>query len=253
MFLISTFLFAVGFNLFLFLPAYFLRTDKLTDISYALTFIILSVYGLLIGGITTAKLLVAVLAVLWAVRLGSYLLYRIHKIGRDVRFDERRNSFVSFGSFWLLQGVTVWVVLVPLLLFLQKSNPSLNTLSYIGMIVWLFGLCVESIADWQKFQFKSNKKNKGRWIDVGIWQYSRHPNYFGEILVWVGVYLSVFSALSGSEAVFGLVSPVYIALLLLFVSGVPLLEKSADKKWGSNPKYQDYKKRTSVLILWPKK
>jgi steroid 5-alpha reductase family enzyme len=253
MFLLTTFIFAVGFNLALFLPAYFFRTDKLTDISYALTFIILALYGLFAGGVTPPKLLVVALVVIWAIRLGAYLLYRIHKMGRDKRFDERRNNFLSFGSFWLLQGVTVWVVLISTLLFLQSENPSLTWLSFVGILIWLFGLSVESLADWQKFQFISNKANKGKWIDSGVWRYSRHPNYFGEILVWVGVYLTVVSALSVSAGLLGLLSPAYIALLLLFVSGVPLLEKSADKKWGDNPEYQEYKRKTSVLVLWPRR
>lgn len=252
MFLLGTFIFAVGFNLALFLPAYFFRTDKLTDISYALTFIILAMYGLFAGGVTASKLVVVAMVVIWAIRLGAYLLYRIHKMGRDKRFDERRNNFLSFGSFWLLQGVTVWVVLIATLLFLQNINPVLTWFSFVGILIWLFGLVVESLADWQKFQFISNKANKGKWIASGVWRYSRHPNYFGEILVWVGVYLTVVSAFSPSTGLLGLLSPAYITLLLLFVSGVPLLEKSADKKWGDNPKYQEYKRKTSVLVLWPR-
>jgi steroid 5-alpha reductase family enzyme len=235
----------------MFLPAYFLRTDKLTDISYALTFVLLAGYGLFSGGVSGAKLLAFLLVTAWAVRLGSYLLYRIHKMGKDKRFDERRNNFLSFGSFWILQGVSVWVVLLPTLFFLQLPSPQLGWLSLLGGLIWAVGLVIETLADWQKFQFISNPANKGNWIASGVWRYSRHPNYFGEILVWVGMYLVVVSPLAVSAALFGLVSPVYIATLLIFVSGIPLLEKSADAKWGDNPAYQQYKKQTSPLVLLP--
>jgi len=119
--------------------------------------------------------------------------------------------------------------------------------------VWFVGLVLEATADLQKYRFSRDPKNKGAWIDEGVWRYSRHPNYFGEILVWVGVYLLAFPALIGWEKVIGLASPVLIICLLLFVSGVPLLEKAADARWGNEPAYKRYKRRTSILILLPKR
>ncbi len=249
--LLLAFFVALGVNILMFFPAYFLRTDKLTDISYALTFVLLAGYALFAGGSTMAKVVIFAMVTLWAVRLGSYLLYRIHKMGKDKRFDERRNNFVSFGSFWILQGVSVWVVLLPTLFFLQLPSPQLGWVSVFGGLIWAVGLVIETLADWQKFQFISNPANKGKWIASGVWRFSRHPNYFGEILVWVGMYLVVVSPLAVSAALFGLLSPVYIATLLIFVSGIPLLEKSADAKWGDDPAYQKYKRQTSPLVLLP--
>jgi len=123
----------------------------------------------------------------------------------------------------------------------------------VGVVLWLIGLVVEAVADWQKFQFIQNKKNKDKWIQSGIWKYSRHPNYFGEIMVWFGVYVFVVSGLTGSEQLFAMASPLFITFLLLFVSGVPLLEKSADAKWGKEPAYKKYKKSTSILLPLPPK
>jgi len=123
----------------------------------------------------------------------------------------------------------------------------------IGVAVWAIGLVCETIADLQKMAFSNDPANKDKWIDTGIWHYSRHPNYFGEILVWVGVYLYTLASLPLLPAVIGLVSPAFIIILLLFISGIPILEKSADKRWGSESKYQAYKKRTSILIPFASK
>ena len=243
---------ALGLNILMFIPAYLWKTDKLTDISYAVTFALLAIIGLIAGGISTPSVILVIAILIWSIRLGSYLLIRILKMGRDKRFDEMRKSFWRFGGFWVLQGLTVWVVLLPSLLFLVKSPTELSWYTYAGLAIWACGLAIEAVADMQKFKF-NNTKNKGKWIDTGVWKYSRHPNYFGEMALWFGLYIFVFGNLSNTEALIGIVGPLYIALLILFVSGVPLLEKRADKKWGDNPEYIKYKQSTSILIPWFKK
>lgn len=238
----------------MFIPAYFFATDKLTDISYAVSFVLVALYGLIVGGAALPSIVLSTMIFLWALRLGTYLLIRIHKMGRDKRFDGMRESFSRFFKFWFFQGLTVWVVLVPTLLFMFSEVPaSLDGAMLIGIIIWLVGLLVEVVADYQKFAFIQNPQNKGKWIASGLWKYSRHPNYFGEILVWVGVYIFTLSILSGVSAFLALVGPLYIASILLFFSGVPLLEKGADKHWGNDPQYQAYKKRTSLIIPLPNK
>ena len=147
----------------------------------------------------------------------------------------------------LLTMETVFVIMIPALLFLS-SDAEVTAISYLGLVVWIFGLFVETVADIQKFNF--SKRGKGKWIASGLWKYSRHPNYFGEILCWVGIYLFTFSSLSVAGKFLGLLSPVFISFLLIFVSGIPILEKYADKKWGKDKEYRRYKKRTSVLIPW---
>lgn len=247
-------LFSFTINGVMFLVAYKKKTDKLTDISYALTFFSLVTYGAIAGRVdSTYHWVLAFMVTLWAVRIGSYLLMRIRKIGKDKRFDDKRDNFVKFGSFWALQAITVWIVMLGALKFLSVSVDSAS-LSYmaVGFAIWGVGLVVEAIADMQKFVFINDSKNKGKWIDTGLWKYSRHPNYFGEILVWVGVFVYVSSALSGVNQLIAFISPLFIAFLLIFVSGIPLLEKSADKRWGNDKRYQKYKDETSILVPLPK-
>ncbi|HET9411907.1 MAG TPA: DUF1295 domain-containing protein, partial [Candidatus Saccharimonadales bacterium] len=190
---------------------------------------------------------------IWAVRLGGFLLYRISKTGKDSRFDNIRDNFIAFGRFWLGQGLSVWVILLPALVAFTASSPNIAPLAWIGVVVWALGLALESAADWQKFTFNSLPANKGKWIQSGVWKYSRHPNYMGEMLVWIGLYLYAVSVLSLPLGIAVAVGPLFIISLLLFISGIPLLEKFADARWGTNAEYKKYKSRTSMLIPWPPK
>ncbi len=252
-YLLTALLVSLGINIVLFLFAYFFKTDKLTDAAYALSFMVLALFGFLGGEVTVSRLLVTGMVVVWAIRLGGFLLYRIQKIGRDQRFDAWRHSFWLLGRFWVLQAITAWVVMLPVLFALSKSNIELHMLAFIGFAIWLGGLSLESVADLQKFNFSQNTRNKDKWIAEGVWSWSRHPNYFGEMTVWVGTYITVFLSLSGVERVIGLASPLFIIGILLFATGIPILEKKADERWGSDKAYQDYKKRTSILIPRPPK
>jgi steroid 5-alpha reductase family enzyme len=246
--LIFSLLVSVGLNVLMFIPAFIFKTDKLTDISYALTFVLISFYGLLNNALTATSLILFLMIFFWAFRLGTYLLIRIRKIGRDKRFDEMREKFFSFLRFWLLQGISVWIILLPSILFLNNPYPEFDFLFVLGLIIWLKGLIIESLADYQKYRFINNSENRGKWISSGVWKYSRHPNYFGEILVWLGIFVFAISGLNFCDVLIGVISPVYISLLLVFVSGIPELEKRANEKWGSNPGYQEYKRKTPVLI-----
>lgn len=232
----------------MFVPAYYYKTDKLTDLSYAISFVAISLYGFLFGGLTFPSLILFIMILLWATRLGGYLFIRINKVKKDSRFDEMRNKFWSFIRFWVLQGFTVWVVLIPSNLFFLNRVESTNNLGIIGILFWLTGLLIETFSDLQKYRFINKSKNKGKWINSGLWKYSRHPNYFGEITLWFGVYIYTLFGLDSGQALLGLVSPIYISVLIIFVSGVPLLEKAADKKWGKDEDYQEYKKNTNVLV-----
>lgn len=249
--ILTTLAIALLINVAVFVPAYLLRTDKLTDITYALTFVALALYGLVAGPADSAHRLLFVLVCVWAARLGGYLLLRIHSIGRDARFDDRRGSFLRFGAFWLLQGVTVWVVMLPSTFFFARQVDRIPAWAFIGFAVWLAGLVIETIADAQKYRFRTDPRNEGRWIEHGLWRYSRHPNYLGEIMLWTGVYLYTLSGLSIRQALVGAVGPVYLALLIILVSGIPILEKRADERWGGNEAYRRYRRRTGVLLPLP--
>jgi len=244
---------AMLIQLILFIPAFGYKTDKLTDLSYAITFIVLSVLLLSITTITTGKIVLLIMIVLWAIRLGSYLVKRIHHMGRDARFDGIREDFFKFLGFWLLQGFTVWVIMIPAALYFSLPQTRLTWLSVIGILIWAKGLIVETVADYQKFSFRKDSRNANKWIDSGLWAYSRHPNYYGEILCWLGVYIFTAASLSGFPVLLGLISPVFITLLLLYYSGIPSLEKNADARFGHDRRYKSYKKNTSLLILWPPK
>lgn len=240
--------FSVGINILMFIPAFIKKTDKLTDISYALTFIALGLFNFAQSDASFAKLIMLAAILLWAGRLGGFLLIRIRRTKTDKRFDGMREDFVRFLGFWLIQGVTVFVVSINSTLFFSSANSTLTWVSWLGLIIFLTGLSIEAVADYQKYQFSQNPKNKGQWIRSGLWSISRHPNYFGEISVWTGLYIFSFAALCDSARLFSLASPLYIALLIIFVSGIPLLEKSADSRWGKDKGYQAYKTKTPVLI-----
>jgi steroid 5-alpha reductase family enzyme len=244
---------SVLINGLLFVVAFRYKTDRLTDISYALSFIALALYALYTGSLTPARFVLYAMIFMWAARLGGFLLFRIWRTGVDHRFDGIRESFWKFSKFWLAQAVSVWVILLSSLLAFAAPNLMFTWLSVLGAAVWGLGWLIETVADAQKYRFTTNPANKDKWIATGIWKYSRHPNYFGEMLVWIGLYIMVLPVLSGWSVVVALASPLFIVCLLLFVSGIPPLEKSADARWGNNPDYQAYKKRTSVLVLLPPK
>lgn len=239
---------ALVINLVLFLIAYRKQTDKLTDITYSFTFIFLLVISFFLHSFSLVKVVLLLMVVIWALRLGGFLWIRINRMGTDERFDEMRTDFWSFGKFWLLQGFSVFVISIPSLFFMRSSFEEVSAVTIIGFFIWLTGFALETIADFQKFQFKSNPQNKGKWISSGLYQYMRHPNYLGELLVWYGIYLFVLPALTNIQLLVGLLSPLFITILLLFVSGIPLLEKSAQKKWGSDEAYLAYKNKTGKLF-----
>jgi steroid 5-alpha reductase family enzyme len=228
------------------------RTDKLTDISYGLTFVITVLVILVLRGRTSsAHILMAALVTVWGFRLGVYLLVRILHIGRDERFDGKRENLGKFAQFWVLQIVSIWVVLLPVILYLSSSvRPGVSWALILGGILWLLGFVVEFTADQQKFVFKKKPENRKKWIESGLWKFSRHPNYFGESLCWLGIFVITIPVLEGWMWA-AAASPVYITLLLLFVSGIPLLEKKADKRYGGDPAYAAYRERTSLFVPLP--
>lgn len=247
--ILTTLIFLVGFNILMFIPAYLFKTDKLTDLSYSISFIIASVYLFLNSSQNLVHTILLIMILIWAIRLGTYLFIRINKTGKDSRFDEMRESFFGFLKFWLLQGVSVWVILLAAIISFSTKNIDFSILHSLGIAVWFIGLLIETVADYQKFKFKNNPENKGKWTDVGLWKRSRHPNYFGEMLIWIGIfiYCAIYSPLP--NILIELISPIYIILILLFVSGVPMLEKKYNKKYGDNPEYKKYKENTNLIII----
>lgn len=227
------------------------KTDVVTDLSYSLTFAVLAVVLLFTGAREPVQVVASLLVLVWAVRLGAYLFRRILRMKVDHRFDEMRDKPLRFARFWFLQAITVAIVMLPVSYLLDSNHPpDFGPWAIVGACVWLVGLVIEAVADAQKSAFRARDENRGRFVASGLWRYSRHPNYFGELLVWWGLFVYVVPVLHG--AAFAVVAgPVFITLLLLFVSGIPLLERSADERYGSDPAYRDYKRRTSILVPLP--
>ena len=237
-----------------FIPAYLLQTERFFDITGGLTYVTVAVVAVAFSDARDARAwLLAAMVAIWAVRLASNLFVRNRKAGADKRFDEIKPSFPRFLNTWTLQGL--WVTITAsaaLAAITSTTRVELGTVAAIGLLLWVAGFAVEITADAQKSRFRADPANKGHFIHNGLWSWSRHPNYFGEILLWVGVAVVALPALRGWQWV-TLLSPFFVALLLLRVSGVPLLEKAADDKWGGLPDYEAYKHRTSVVVPVPPK
>jgi steroid 5-alpha reductase family enzyme len=232
-----------------FIPAYTNQTEKFFDLTGSLTYISVSILALIFSpNLNSRSILLAILVIVWAGRLGTFLYRRIQKDGKDGRFDEIKPNFLRFLNVWTIQALWVTFTAAAAFIAISASNEvPLGILAIIGLLVWIAGFAIEAMADYQKSQFKADPKNKGKFIDVGLWSKSRHPNYFGEIVLWIGVAIIAYPVLQGWQLV-GLISPIFVTLLLTKVSGVPMLENRADEKWGGQADYEAYKKNTPVLI-----
>lgn len=232
-----------------FIPAYLLQTEKFFDLTGSITYISVTAIAIIFGtGVDGRSILLATLVIIWAIRLGMFLFRRIQKAGKDDRFDEIKPSFIRFLNVWTIQGLWVTFTLATALVAITTANKKeLDIFAILGLLVWIIGFAIEVAADSQKSRFNENPDNKGRFIQTGLWSRSRHPNYFGEIMLWVGIAMIALPVLHGWQWV-ALISPLFVTLLLTRVSGIPLLEKKADKKWGGQDEYEAYKKKTPILI-----
>ena len=235
-----------------FIPAYLLKTEKFFDLTGSLTYISIMVYVVYTKNNLQEQLgsiILGSLIILWAVRLGSFLFLRIKKAGEDKRFREIKTSFVRFFLLWTISGMWVsFCSMCALTAIASNDGVIVNNIFYIGLVTFLVGLSIEIIADSQKTKFRNDPKNKDKFINEGLWAKSRHPNYVGEITLWAGVAIMSFSSLEGWQYV-SLISPIFTYLLLVYVSGVPQLTASGQKKWGHLESYQEYIKNTPTLIF----
>ena len=237
-----------------FIPAYVFQTEKFYDLTGSLTYLSVIWYSLVFSSnhftnLNGANIAIVLLISLWAIRLGSFLFMRIHHDGEDKRFRSIKPSASQFFMTWTLQGL--WVSLCSMCALTAISSTTgvvMNAFFYIGLALFILGFVVEVIADKQKSAFRANKENKDKFITSGLWAKSRHPNYFGEIVLWAGIAVMSFSSLQGLQYL-TLISPIFTYLLLVYVSGVRMLEARGDIKWGDDPDYQDYKKKTPTLFF----
>jgi steroid 5-alpha reductase family enzyme len=214
------------------------KSEEFYDLSGSLTHLAVVVASALGDGRSKRQVFTAVAAVIWMTRLGTFLYIRIAKDGKDERFDPLKKHWWSFLGAWTLQAT--WVVLteLPIILINTRTDAGgCNIIDYLCMILWAAGFCFEVLADMQKMMFRLNPENKGKYITTGVWAVSRHPNYFGEILMWASLALMVsfYGILSGQYSLLAAwISPAFTALLLLKVSGVPMVERAGEKKWGND-------------------
>ena len=237
-----------------FVPAYVLQSERFYDLTGSVTFLSASVVAIVLGPTPDARSFVLLGMVgVWAVRLGTYLTRRARKAGGDARFDAIKPSFARFLTVWTVQGLWVTLTLGAALAALTAVlRESLGALGFAGLAVWCAGFAIEVAADLQKSRFRALPQNRGRFIRTGLWALSRHPNYFGEIVLWVGVALVAAPVLRGWQLL-TLVSPLFVFFLITRVSGVPMLERAADERWGGQADYETYKAATPVLVPLPRR
>jgi steroid 5-alpha reductase family enzyme len=235
-----------------FIAAYLMQTEKFYDLTGSITYIFVTILAVLLSPVVDGRsILLLVLVVIWAARLGTFLFRRIQKAGKDARFDDIKPSFIRFLTTWTLQGLWVTFTLAAALAAITTTTrKELGVFALIGFLIWVAAFAIEVTADAQKSRFRADPQNKGKFINTGLWAWSRHPNYFGEIVLWIGVAVIALPILRGWQWV-TLISPVFVTLLITRISGVPILERRADEKWGGQEDYEAYKERTSVLIPLP--
>tara|TARA_B100001750_G_C15460203_1_gene573817 strand:- start:7 stop:906 length:900 start_codon:yes stop_codon:yes gene_type:complete len=235
-----------------FIPAWIFRTERYFDLIGGLSF--LSALAIAVGlstRVDTRSWLVVLLVGVWAVRLSSFLFLRIRKAGFDRRFVNLKRSYSRFLMTWTLQGLWVYLTLAPTLVVLTGTDQvPLGYFALGGLVLWGAGFLVEVISDRQKSEFNAQAENRGTFIRSGLWSVSRHPNYFGEILLWLGIGIIAIPILEGWQWA-TLISPLFVYVQLTKVSGIPLLEGRERKKWGNDSDYQNYIARTPAL--WPKR
>lgn len=235
-----------------FVPAWFLRTERFFDLVGSATFIGTACVALILSSeLSNRSIVIGTLVAIWALRLGTFLTLRVRREGGDRRFNTIKNSFATFLMTWTLQAVWVTVTFGPGLAAMVSDEPgSIDGFLIAGTVIWIVGFSIEVSADNQKRRFRQSPTNASRFIESGLWRWSRHPNYFGEILLWSGIAICAFPALQGWQYV-TLISPVFVWLLLTKISGIRMLEASAQKRWGDDPEYIRYVSNTPMLIPKP--
>ena len=243
----------LGIQWLAWIPASLAKSERYYDLTGGLTYLTVVGFTLWAGSQSESpsarELIVSLLVVIWALRLSSFLYLRIHRTGKDGRFDRLKTSPIRFLVPWTIQGL--WVFLTTIVVIVINSQagsaPELGIWDAIGLLIWLLGFSIEVIADNQKSVFNANSENQGKWIDSGLWSYSRHPNYLGEIMLWTGIACFGISCFSGMERL-AWISPIFIYLLLTKISGVPILDRRGLEKWGDQPEYHKYREETPTLL-----
>ena len=243
-------LFIFLIHLLIFVPSYYFQTEKFFDltgtIAYVSSVLFIFFKSNTVESINLGSLALSTFIIIWSLRLGTFLFLRIKKEGKDRRFNDIKKSFSWFFMTFSVSGM--WVTICSICALTGIANGIIfSSTTIIGIIIFIIGFTIEIIADSQKTKFRANDDNKDKFISSGLWKYSRHPNYLGEIILWLGISLISFSSLEGFQYI-TLISPIFTYLLLVNVSGINFLEKSGKKKWGHLDSYKKYLKETPRLF-----
>ena len=244
-------LFAFVVQWAVYVPSFLGQTEHYYDLAGSLTYASVILLAALLGTPDARGWVIAALVLVWCGRLGSFLFARVKRSGKDGRFDDIKPHWGRFLMAWTFQGL--WVFMTLLAALIAVTGPAAagwDAWAGVGLAVWVAGFAIEAIADRQKSAFRAGPANRGDFIRHGLWAWSRHPNYFGEITLWTGVAIMATPAMSGWQWL-GWASPLFVFWLLNRVSGIPMLEKRADATWGGQPGYEAYKARTPVLFPRP--
>ena len=228
--------------------SYIYKTDIFFDLVGSLSFLSIGVISLLlIPNIDANQILVFFLLLFWSLRLGPFLFIRRLGANNDERLEEFFKSPLSLYFLWSMNSL--WVFFTSLSMIIIFSSPNENEfglIQWLGLIVWVTGYVIEVISDSQKTKF--NKFNKGKFINIGLWKYIRHPNYLGEIILWVGIFIISLNYIHSLTSFLSILSPIFVFLLLRFITGVPQLEARGKEKWGHLDEYNSYKEKTGLLF-----
>lgn len=246
---------AFAVNWLAFIPSAAAQSDKFYDTTGALTYLsVMSVAAYTAWPLSLPKAVIAGMVAIWTIRLGTFLFTRIHAAGgTDSRFAQIKINPARFLVAWTLQAV--WVIFTAsaaLIAITSEAELPMGAFFWIGALIWIVGFGFEAVADKQKSRFKADPANEGKFISTGLWAWSQHPNYFGEITLWLGILVMAVPVLSGWSWL-AVISPVFVYMLLTRISGINLLDKSAKERWGDDADYQAYTKNTPVLFPAPPK
>jgi steroid 5-alpha reductase family enzyme len=235
-----------------FVPANAAKTEHYYDLTGSITYLSVTIVALALSGSPDLRAwIVAAMVVVWAARLGTFLFRRVRTDGGDGRFDQIKLDPLRFFMTWTIQGLWVlFTAAAALAVLTSEARVDLGWVAWLGIAIWVLGFAVEVVADRQKSAFRADPANKGKFITTGLWAWSRHPNYFGEITLWLGIAVIAVPILDGWRWV-ALISPIFVWALITRVSGVPMLERRADERWGDDPDYQAYKASTPELFPKP--
>ena len=247
--LVYIFVFTILFlNSLFFIHSYFFKTDIFFDLTGSISFISIGILSLiLIPDVDGNQILIFFLLIFWALRLGPYLFIRRLGSGVDERLGEYFKTPLSLYFLWIMNSLWVFMTSISMIIiFSSKENYNFGLVQWLGLLIWILGFIIEVVSDSQKSKF--NKKNKGKFINIGLWKYIRHPNYLGEIIIWLGIFVISISYINSIFASLSVLSPIFVFVLLRFLTGVPQLEVRGDEKWGKQKEYINYKKETGIIF-----